>query len=99
MFAAVNVNPYYAAVRDVAQFSAQRQLTSIPGWHFFTGPVPELRAVWRAYDIEVGPRGPGTDTIHTSALYFIDPHGTERYIASTMADYTKAGSAYLPQAS
>lgn len=96
VFAAVNVNPYHAAVRDVAQFSAQHQLTSIPGWHFFTGSVPRLRTVWRAYNIEVGPRGLGIDTVHTSAVYFIDPHGTERYIAAPMANYTKAGSAYLP---
>jgi len=96
VFAAVNVNPYHAAERDVAEFSAQHQLTSIPGWHFFTGPVPQLRAVWHAYQIEVQPRGPGRDTIHTSAVYFIDPHGRERYLAAPMASYTKAGIAYLP---
>jgi cytochrome oxidase Cu insertion factor (SCO1/SenC/PrrC family) len=96
VFAAVNVNPYHAAVRDIAAFSAQHQLTSIPGWHFFTGPVPQLQAVWRAYHIQVQPRGPGRDTIHTSAVYFIDSHGRERYLAAPMASYAKAGAAYLP---
>ena len=98
VFAAVNVNPYHAAVRDVALFSAEHQLTSLPGWHFFTGPVPRLRAVWHAYHIEVQPRGPRTDTIHTSAVYFIDPQGRERYLAVPMAGYTKAGAANLPPA-
>jgi cytochrome oxidase Cu insertion factor (SCO1/SenC/PrrC family) len=96
VFAAVNVNPYHAAVRDVAQFSAEHQLTTIPGWHFFTGPVPRLREVWHAYNIEVQPRGPQADTVHTSLVYFIDPQGRERYLASPMADYTKAASAFLP---
>ncbi len=96
VFAAVNVNPYHAAVRDVAQFSAEHQLTSIPGWHFFTGPIARLQAVWRGYNIEVQPRGPRTDTIHTSAVYFIDPQGRERYLATPMAGSTKAGAAYLP---
>lgn len=96
VFAAVNVNPYHAAVRDVAVFSAEHELTTIPDWHFFTGPVPRLGAAWRGYHIEVQPRGPRTDTVHTSAVYFIDPQGRERYLAAPMADYTKAGHAYLP---
>jgi len=96
VFAAVNVNPYHAAVRDVAQFSTEHQLTSIPGWHFFTGPTPRLRAVWRGYNIEVEPGGPRTDTIHTSAVYFLDPQGRERYLATPMVDSTNAGAAYLP---
>ncbi len=96
VFAAVNVNPYHASVSDVALFSREHQLTSIPGWHFLTGPVPRLRAVWRAYNIEVQARGSNTDTVHTSAVYFIDPQGREKYLASPMADYTNAGTAYLP---
>jgi len=96
VFAAVNVNPHHAAVRDVAQFSAEHQLTTIPGWHFFTGPGPRLREVWHAYNIGVQPRGPQADTVHTSIVYFVDPQGRERYLASPMADYTKAGAAFLP---
>ena len=96
VFAAVNVNPNHAAVGDVAQFSTEHQLTSIPSWHFFTGPIPRLQAVWRGYNIEVQPRGPRTDTIHTSAVYFLDPQGRERYLATPMVDSTNAGAAYLP---
>jgi cytochrome oxidase Cu insertion factor (SCO1/SenC/PrrC family) len=96
VFAAVIVNPHHASVSDVALLSRDHQLTTIPGWHFLTGPAGRLRAVWRAYNIEVQARGPNTDTVHTSAVYFIDPQGREKYLASPMADYTKAGSAYLP---
>ena len=34
--------------------------------------------------------------MHTSAVYFIGPGGTERYIATPMADHAGSGTAYLP---
>ena len=34
--------------------------------------------------------------IHSSQLYFIDPQGRERFLASPMADHTASGSSYLP---
>jgi cytochrome oxidase Cu insertion factor (SCO1/SenC/PrrC family) len=96
VFLAVNVNRYHLRVADVAAFSAEHRLTTIPSWHFFTGSYPSLRAVWRAYDIEVEAPSPNADIIHTSVMYFIGPRGQERYVASPMADHTKSGSAYLP---
>jgi cytochrome oxidase Cu insertion factor (SCO1/SenC/PrrC family) len=96
VFIAVNVNPYFHGVGDVAAYSAEHQLATVPSWHFFTGPLPALQAVWRAYNIEVQPRGRNADVIHTSEVLFIDPRGRERYVASPMADYTSAGRAYLP---
>jgi cytochrome oxidase Cu insertion factor (SCO1/SenC/PrrC family) len=96
VFVAVNVNPYHATVSDVRQFSAAHQLTTIPSWHFFTGPLPRLRAAWRAYDIAVQAPNPDADVIHTSTVYFIDPRGTERYVAVPMADHTASGASYLP---
>ena len=95
VFAAVNVNPYYRSVPDVAAFSAEHQLTTIPGWHFFTGPLPALQAAWRAYNIEVQARSPRADILHTSAIYFIDRQGRERYLASpTDEGITEPRSAY-----
>jgi cytochrome oxidase Cu insertion factor (SCO1/SenC/PrrC family) len=95
-FVAVNVNPYHLAVSDVRQFSAAHQLTSIPSWHFFTGPLPRLREAWRAYDIAVQAPNPDADVVHTSTVFFIDPRGTERYVAVPMADHTASGASYLP---
>ena len=66
VFAAVNVNQYHHAVADVAAYSRAHQLTSIPSWHFFTGPVPRLRAVWNAYNIAV--QAPGPDAEHRPFL-------------------------------
>ena len=81
VFAAVNVNPHYRSVPAVAAFSAEHQLNSIPGWHFLTGSLAALRAAWHGYNISVGAPNPNGDIIHTSAIYFIDPEGRERYLA------------------
>jgi cytochrome oxidase Cu insertion factor (SCO1/SenC/PrrC family) len=96
VFLAVNVNRYHLRVADVAAFSAEQRLTTLPSWHFLTGPFPGLRAVWEAYNVAVDAPSPNADVIHSSVMYFIDPEGRERYLASPMADHTRGGSSYLP---
>ncbi len=96
VFAAVNVNQYYSSVPAVAKFSAEQRLGTIPSWHFFTGPAPALRTTWRDYNIEVQAPNPNADIVHTSALYFIDAQGRERYLASPEVDHAGNGSSYLP---
>jgi cytochrome oxidase Cu insertion factor (SCO1/SenC/PrrC family) len=96
VFVAINVNQYHAKVSDMAAYSAAHQLTTIPGWHFFTGPLPALKAAWRNYNITVEAPNPNADIIHTSAVYFIDARGAERFVATPMADHTANGTAYLP---
>jgi cytochrome oxidase Cu insertion factor (SCO1/SenC/PrrC family) len=96
VFMAVNVNPYYRGVASMAAYSAEQQLTTIPAWHFVTGPLASLKAVWSAYDISVEAPGRNADVIHTSEVLFISPGGQERYVAAPMADYTANGKAYLP---
>jgi cytochrome oxidase Cu insertion factor (SCO1/SenC/PrrC family) len=96
VFVAVNVNGYHAAVSDVAAFSQEHQLNTIPSWHFFTGPVSELHAVWNSYGIVVQAPSPTADIIHSSFAFFIDPTGHERYLANPTDDHTSNGTAYLP---
>ena len=98
VFAAVNVNAYHHGVADIAGFSREQRLTTIPSWHFLTGPVASLQAVWKAYHVYVQAPGPNADIVHTSVVYFIDPGGKERFAASPMADRTQNGTAYLPLA-
>jgi cytochrome oxidase Cu insertion factor (SCO1/SenC/PrrC family) len=98
VFAAVNVNQYHAKVQDMAAYSREQQLTAIPNWHLFTGPARALRAVWRDYSIAVEAPNPDADIVHTSAVYFLDPQGRERYLAAPMVNHTKSGKAYLPPA-
>lgn len=96
VFAAVNVNQYHAAVTDMMAYSREHQLITIPDWHFFTGPVPALRTVWGDYNVQVEAPSPDADVVHSSVVYFIDPSGRERFVASPMADHTSSGSSYLP---
>src|SRR5580692_9366054 len=96
VFAAVNVNQYHAAVSDMMAYSREQRLITIPDWHFFTGPVPALREVWNGYEITVQAPSPDADIVHTSAVYFIDPAGRERFVAAPMADHTSSGASYLP---
>jgi cytochrome oxidase Cu insertion factor (SCO1/SenC/PrrC family) len=96
VFAAVNVNQYHAAVADMMAYSREQRLITIPDWHFFTGPVPDLRKVWDGYEIAVQAPSPDADIVHTSAVYFIDRAGHERFVAAPMADHTSSGASYLP---
>ena len=98
VFAAINVNQYHASVRDMAAYSAQHQMSTIPSWHFFTGPLPALKTAWRDYNIQVEAPNPNADIVHTSAVYFIDARGAERYLATPMVGHTANGTAYLPPA-
>ena len=95
-FIAINVNQYHASVADMAAYSRQEDLNTIPSWHFFTGPMPALKTAWRDYNIAVEAPNPDADIVHTSALYFIDAQGREAFLASPMVDHTKKGTAYLP---
>lgn len=96
VFIAVNVNQYFNRVSDMAAYSNEHQLSSIPGWHFFTGPLSSLQATWRGYGVAVEAPNPNADIVHTSVMYFIGPDGRERYVAMPMVDHTSAGTAYLP---
>ena len=96
VFAAINVNQYHAAVTDMMAYSREQRLITIPDWHFLTGPVPDLRKVWGSYEIAVQAPSPNADIVHTSAVYFIDPNGQERFVAAPMADHTSSGASYLP---
>jgi len=95
-FVAVNVNAFHASSADMATFSREHGLDTIPDWHFFTGRVEALRRVWSAYGIYVYAPNPNADIIHTSIVYFIDPQGRERFIAEPIADHRHDGTAYLP---
>ena len=96
VFVAVNVNQYHEKVADVAAFSREHQLNTIPSWLFLTGSTAALRTVWHDYGIDVISRGPNADVVHTSSIYFIDPSGRERFLANPVVDHTSSGASFLP---
>lgn len=95
VFVAVNVNPRYDQVADVVAYSRAHGLAAIPDWYFLTGPAGDLQAVWRRYHVEVTAGSPGPPA-PSATVFFIGPHGNERYVAAPAADYTRGGAAYLP---
>lgn len=95
-FVAVNANPYHTTVADVAAFTDHQGLQRIPAWHFLTGPVPTLRAAWKAYRITVVAPSPTADVQHSDTMYFIGPSGRERFVANPVDEQTPNGTAFLP---
>jgi cytochrome oxidase Cu insertion factor (SCO1/SenC/PrrC family) len=95
-FLAVNVNQYHTKVSEMAAFTDEQHLNTVPAWHFLTGTFPVLRGIWHAYGEQVEAPSPDADVIHSSYMYFIDPRGKERYLANPVVDHTKSGSSYLP---
>ena len=99
VFVAINVNPNYRTTSDVLSFTTEHNLSIIPDWHFLTGSLDALQAVWKHFGIEVIVPKPRGDVIHTSILFFIDRWGHERFVASPMVEHSSSGKAYLPSAS
>ena len=97
VFAAVNVNAYHARVRDMAKYTRAQALNTIPSWHFFTGPVPALKKVWRGYNIAVyAPERQRRRPAHLGRVLH-RPAGPGALPAPHReVDHTKSGTAYLP---
>src|SRR4029077_6070689 len=81
---------------EVLAYSRARDLSAFTGCYCFTGSGNALRAVWREYGIAVAASGPGGDLVHTATVYFIGPHGIERYTAAPPTESVGSSTAYLP---
>lgn len=101
-FLAVNVNPDYTKVSDVAQFTDQHSLDRYPNWYFVTGSVQQLKPIWKKYGVSVSIDNSG-QVNHSSMAYFINSKGNEVLLAETGADkykvneWGKAMAFYLKQ--
>lgn len=80
-FVGINVNPFHPQVGADVAFDRAHGLSALPEWHLLTGPLPALRAVWRAYGAQPT-TGPHDSLSHTSALEFISPSGKLRGLGS-----------------
>ena len=70
----VDANPDAIKVSDVMDYSRVHGMVN--QWDFLTGSLAQLKAVWKAYNIEVQIEAGQID--HTPALYVIDQQGTLR---------------------
>jgi cytochrome c biogenesis protein CcmG/thiol:disulfide interchange protein DsbE len=83
----VDANPDATSVHDVLSYSRLHGL--LGQWHFLTGALPHLKAVWTAYHIDV--RIERGEIDHTPALFMIDPSGRLRRLYLTQTSYAAVG--------
>ncbi len=83
----LDANPDATSVHDVLSYSQAHGL--LRQWHFLTGSLRQLGAVWKAYGIDVEIRHGQID--HTPALFMIDPQGRIRRIYLTQSSYSAIG--------
>lgn len=67
----VNANPDFTTVADVKNYSVVHGMMN--HWRFLTGSLPQLKAVWKQFKIEVQVVKGAID--HTPALYIINANG------------------------
>ena len=69
-FVALNTNPVFNRVADVATFTRSHYLADLPNWHFVTGSVDAVDRTLVAYGITVVVPAAGMIE-HSEAIYFI----------------------------
>jgi cytochrome c biogenesis protein CcmG/thiol:disulfide interchange protein DsbE len=79
----VDANPDATSIGDVLAYSQVHGMTR--DWRFLTGPLPELKRVWKDYAIESQVVHGQID--HTPALYVIDTRGRRRELFLTQQSY------------
>jgi cytochrome oxidase Cu insertion factor (SCO1/SenC/PrrC family) len=80
----IDANPAATKISDVMAYSRSHGMVN--QWDFLTGTLPELKAVWRSFDIYVQITKGQVD--HTPAVYIIDSRGREQKIYLTTMAYT-----------
>ncbi len=80
----IDANPSATSVADVRAYSELHDMTR--AWHFLTGSLPQLRRVWKAYNIDVAIEGGQID--HTPALFVITPDGHLAKVYLTQMAYS-----------
>lgn len=73
---AIDTNPVFHNVADVAAFTQSHGLSDLPNWHFLAGPPEKLDDVIAAYGIVV--QVPTVGMIeHGEGIFFVDGEGRE----------------------
>jgi cytochrome oxidase Cu insertion factor (SCO1/SenC/PrrC family) len=80
----VDANPDATQVSDVMAYSRVHGMVN--QWDFLTGSLPQLKAVWKAYDIAVEIEAGQID--HTPALYVVDQQGNLQKVYLTQMAYS-----------
>jgi len=91
VFVAIAANPIFHSVRDVAIFTRDEGMGSLPNWYFVTSPsLATLAATWRNWGIGLSVPQNGVMVIHPDLVYLVGPHGTERWLVPADPSHTHA---------
>ena len=85
----VDANPDAIDVSNVLAYSRAHGM--INQWDFLTGSLPQLKSVWKSYDIAVQVESGQID--HTPALYVIDQQGILQKVYLTQMAYSSVTQA------
>ena len=87
--AIVNTNPRDVARRPAPAALSTPGLSRRPDVQFLTGPLSQLNAVWSSYGISVRVGAKANEIAHNNVLYFIDPRGRLRALATPFANESR----------
>ncbi len=79
----INANPLALKVSDVASYTRAHDMQG--KWRFLTGPLPQLKKVWRDYHVYVA--AINNDIDHQPAMVLVDAVGREHKIYMTQMSY------------
>ena len=75
---AIAANPVYHTAVYTRAFDQQEGLSRVPNWKFLSGPLPELRRVWKNYAVTAEVTPAGGMVLHNDVAYVIDAAGRTR---------------------
>jgi cytochrome oxidase Cu insertion factor (SCO1/SenC/PrrC family) len=75
---AIVANPVYRTIAYTRAFDRQEGLAGVRNWLFLTGPLSQLQAAWRSYDIAAQILPAGGMVAHNDVAYVIDAAGHTR---------------------
>ena len=75
---AIAANPVYHTAVYTRAFDQQEGLSRVPNWKFLSGPLPELRRVWKDYAVTAQVTPAGGMVLHNDVAYVIDAAGQTR---------------------
>jgi len=99
VFLTVNTDPLRTAPDAPPATAALTGLSALGNWHFLTGSLGALDAVWRRYGVTINVEAASGVVAHNNVMYFIDPQGRLRFRATPVADESPTGAFSLPPSS
>lgn len=98
----VDADPLSTGSQAAAEGAARSGLGGSKGlsnWHFLSGPLPVLDAVWKHYGMTIQVDRATRQVSHNDTLWFLTPSGRLAYEATPFADeHRRSGTYRLPAA-